>query len=201
MSTKPYFPKNVEDSITSTVISELYAEGLQVDESAIRRYIQDAKSVYENAILSGVAEGLFLATVKGNEFAYKIRQPSQDEIDDILESAKVKSKELEDSGKLNKSGLKQKEKHYPNNHAAKMAAKKQRKREIVYATKQQKIRDSFKELPNAAQVNEALIRVRSTRLSHALLCTRNSPKLGTEATPIVSNVLEVKNERDNKITV
>jgi hypothetical protein len=77
--------------------SELSKENKRCDESAIRRYIQSGKNTYENAILSGVAEGIYLATVQDTEIAYKVTPPSEKEVDEIIDMAKVSAA----SGKAN----------------------------------------------------------------------------------------------------
>lgn len=87
-NSKPYFGKEVEDKIVSVIGSELAKENKKCDEEELRRYVQAPKNTYENAILSGVAEGIYLATIQGKEVAYKVKSPGEQEIDAIIASAK-----------------------------------------------------------------------------------------------------------------
>lgn len=86
--TKPYFGKEVEDAIVAVVNSELSQSNKSVDQTALRRYIQAGKNTYENAILSGVADGQYLASVVKDEIAFKPKPPTESEIDAVLDVAK-----------------------------------------------------------------------------------------------------------------
>jgi hypothetical protein len=98
-SSKPYFKKEIEDKIVSVILTELSKESKTIAESAIRKYIQSPKNVYENGILTDVADGKVLASVIRNEVAYKVNTPSKEEIDDVISTAEENQKTAIASGK------------------------------------------------------------------------------------------------------
>lgn len=86
-TSKPYFSKETENKITAVILSELEKDKKSCPESALRSYIQCGKNTYENAVLAGVADGFYIATVMDSELAYKIKEPSEEEVKDLLTSA------------------------------------------------------------------------------------------------------------------
>jgi hypothetical protein len=107
---KPYFSQIVEDKIVSIINEELSKESKKCDEPAIRRYVQSGKNTYENAILHGVSEGQYLATIVKNEFAYKPKPPTDQEITDIYSLAQhavIKAKEADPTTEAQAPNVKQ----------------------------------------------------------------------------------------------
>lgn len=86
-NSRPYFSKEVVDKIVSVFNSELSKDNFAIDQIALISYIKGAKNGYENSILSEVANGVYLATVRKDEVSYKPAAMSKDEIDDIIRTA------------------------------------------------------------------------------------------------------------------
>lgn len=98
-NTKPYFGKDVEDRIVSVVNFELSQANKTIDEAALRAYIQAGKHTYENAVLAGVANGEYLATVQEGNLAYKVNTPSERDVDEFTELAKTADERALKAGK------------------------------------------------------------------------------------------------------
>ncbi len=91
-NSRPYFSPSIVDRIVSVINEELTRGNKAVSETALRTYIQSGKSIYENAVLSGVAEGVYLATVQESGLAYKVKPPTEKEVDEVLDMAKATAK-------------------------------------------------------------------------------------------------------------
>lgn len=175
MSNKPYFSQDVVDSIVSVVMSEVEAEGFAVNEPDIRAYVVAPKTNNENMILQGVADGIYLATIKESEFAYKVKPPTDAEIDDILQTAQEKAEAAKAKGEWQETVWPPVKKE---KHAARIGAQraeKDRERKAAF--------ERSKEVPTTEQVKETINMERAARLSHALNWIHKSPKLNTVAVP------------------
>jgi hypothetical protein len=177
MSNKPYFSPSVVDKIVSIVLSEVESEGNAVDEKAIRSYVVAPKTVYENTILEGVAEGIYLATIKEDAFAYKPKPATDDEAEEILQAAVAKSDAAKTKDKLVPKVFPDFKANAKAKHKARINAKRalsEKQREAAF--------ERGKQVPTIDKIKETIVYERSARLSHALVWCKQSPKLGTTAT-------------------
>lgn len=88
-NSKPFFPQDVEDRLVAVIVAETQKQYTSVNESDLRKYIRAGKSIYENSLLRGVSDGKYLAMVQEGVLAFKPAEPTDAELDALMDKAKV----------------------------------------------------------------------------------------------------------------